>query len=299
MMGGGQILENQPTTAGGPVVATNQSQLTEPVPTTAPGAAPAATAPTTPAPAAAPAAPAATAAPAGPRTGRTARPPLDTKEVESNLVQIRSRSGSTASVHKNYAQSFQGLVDWLDGQNYKISSLGGYNNRNVAGTNIKSIHAYGGAIDINPLSNMGGTSDFPIGIGDVAKSLGLGWGINFSKKDAMHFSVAGSEGGSIPGLAYGGRVTGPTVAMIGEGRTDELVQPLLDNSILDKLAKTPATDLDTGSAEYTVKIETTMKDMISSINYLGEKLSNMQAETNMKIDTSNSYLRDFLKLRRA
>jgi hypothetical protein len=202
-------------------------------------------------------------------------------------------------VHKNYAQSFQGLVDWLDGQNYKISSLGGYNNRNVAGTNIKSIHAYGGAIDINPLSNMGGTSDFPIGIGDVAKSLGLGWGINFSKKDAMHFSVAGSEGGSIPGLAYGGRVTGPTVAMIGEGRTDELVQPLLDNSILDKLAKTPATDLDTGSAEYTVKIETTMKDMISSINYLGEKLSNMQAETNMKIDTSNSYLRDFLKLRRA
>lgn len=297
--GGGKILENQPTTAGGPVVAANQSQLTEATPATPPETAPTATAPTTSAPAAAPTAPAATAAPAGPRTGGITRPPLDTKEVESNLIPIRSKSGATASVHKNYAQSFQGLINWLDSQNYNISSLGGYNNRNIAGTNIKSIHAYGGAIDINPTLNTGGNSDFPMGIGEVAKNLGLGWGINFTKKDAMHFSVAGSEGGSIPGLAYGGRVTGPTVAMIGEGRTDELVQPLLDNSILDKLAKTPATDFDTGGAEYTVKIENTMKDMISSINYLGEKLSNMQAETNMKIDTSNSYLRDFLKLRRA
>jgi hypothetical protein len=276
LRGQGSIFENQPTAAGGPVVSTNQSPLTGP------------------------ATDAAAADPAGSRTGRTTRPPLDIKEVESSLIPIRSKSGATASVHKNYAQSFQGLINWLDGQNYKITSLGGYNDRNIAGTNIKSIHAYGGAIDINPMDNMGRNSDFPLGIGAVAKSLGLGWGSNFGKPDAMHFSIAGSEGGSIPGLEYGGRVTGPITALIGEGRTDELVQPLLDNSILDKLAKTPATELDASiKTEYTVKIESTMKDMISSINYLGEKLSNMQAETNFKLDTSNSYLRDFLKLRRA
>lgn len=122
--------------------------------------------------------------------------------------------GKTAQVNKEYASAFQGLLDNLDASGYKINSLGGYVDRDVRNQpGVKSVHAHGGAIDINPAANpLGSTliTDMPEGIGKVAAGLGLGWGGNWrSKKDAMHFSAARSEGGSLLSAANGAILSGP------------------------------------------------------------------------------------------
>jgi hypothetical protein len=122
--------------------------------------------------------------------------------------------GKTAQVNKEYASAFQGLLDNLDASGYKINSLGGYVDRDVRNQpGVKSVHAHGAAIDINPAANpLGSTliTDMPEGIGKVAAGLGLGWGGNWrSKKDAMHFSAARSEGGSLLSAANGAILSGP------------------------------------------------------------------------------------------
>ncbi|ORE94042.1 Methyl-accepting chemotaxis protein [Stappia sp. 22II-S9-Z10] len=114
------------------------------------------------------------------------------------LVSIRSASGLTATVNAEHAAKFQGLIDDLEAQGYAIRSLGGYNNRTIAGTNKLSNHAFGNAIDINPAENPMGPNlitDMPVNIAELARKHGLSWGGNWqSKKDAMHFEAPG--GGS-------------------------------------------------------------------------------------------------------
>lgn len=111
------------------------------------------------------------------------------------LVSIKSASGLTATVNAEHAAKFQGLIDDLEAQGYAIRSLGGYNNRNIAGTNKLSNHAFGNAIDINPTENPMGPNlitDMPANVAELAKKHGLSWGGNWrSKKDAMHFEAPG------------------------------------------------------------------------------------------------------------
>jgi hypothetical protein len=160
------------------------------------------------------------------------------KEEKPKLTRISSKSGPSTSVNEKYAPRFQGLVDWLDGQGYAINSLGGYVDRDVRGQpGVKSVHAHGAAIDINPSANPFGSklvTDMPANVASVAKQMGLGWGGNWtSVKDAMHFSVAKNEGGDIQ-LADGGIVParpGGTRAVIGEGGQDEAVIPLKDGKL--------------------------------------------------------------------
>jgi hypothetical protein len=160
------------------------------------------------------------------------------KEEKPKLTRISSKSGPSASVNEKYASRFQGLVDWLDGQGYAINSLGGYVDRDVRGQpGVKSVHAHGAAIDINPSTNPLGSklvTDMPANIASVAKQMGLGWGGNWTSiKDAMHFSVAKNEGGDIQ-LADGGIVParpGGTRAVIGEGGQDEAVIPLKNGKL--------------------------------------------------------------------
>jgi len=146
------------------------------------------------------------------------------------LASVRSKTGKSAEVNAEYAPRFQSLIDYLDSIGYEINSLGGYVDRDVRGKpGVKSVHAKGGAIDINPGSNpMGGQlmTDLPENISAIAKGLGLGWGGNWASiKDAMHFSVAANEGGDIK-LSDGGVAVGPNSGYRATLHGEEAVIPL-------------------------------------------------------------------------
>lgn len=110
--------------------------------------------------------------------------------------------GIRYTVNASVAGRFQGFLKALYAQGYRPRSIGGYNNRNIAGTNTKSLHAYGMAIDIDPSRNpiyyngRGGRHGLPRNVGALAAKYGLTWGGNWrNTKDYMHFSVP-----------YGGRM---------------------------------------------------------------------------------------------
>lgn len=119
------------------------------------------------------------------------------------LASIRSRSGASATVAAPYAKNFQGFINDLEATGYKIRALGGYDDRaNVNNPKYKSFHAAGAAIDINPAQNPNGKAritDMPIAaVNMLIRKWGLGWGFNFRGiSDAMHFSIADFEGGSV------------------------------------------------------------------------------------------------------
>lgn len=110
-------------------------------------------------------------------------------------------AGHAFTVNKYVANRFVGFVNALASRGYKIATIGGYANRNQAsGTGLKSLHAYGLAIDINPASNpmVSGTAphSMPNWAGALAAKYGLVWGGTWKhSKDYMHFSVP-----------YGGRM---------------------------------------------------------------------------------------------
>lgn len=125
----------------------------------------------------------------------------------AGMSYIQTASGQKTKVSAQHAEKFQGFISDLEATGYKINSLGGYANRNVAGTNKKSYHAQGMAIDINPRQNPHtfpgdsnyGQTNMPANVGALARKHGLGWGGNWrSSKDTMHFSAAASEQGSAP-----------------------------------------------------------------------------------------------------
>lgn len=144
------------------------------------------------------------------------------------LSTVTSKSGQTARVATDYAKNFQGLINWFDNQGYNIKSMGGYNDRNIAGTNIPSYHKKGAAIDINPAENPMGSqriTDMPAGTNAAASAMGLGWGLNWSNKsDAMHFSAGRHEGGTLIART-GGIFSGPSSGYLAELHGTEAVVP--------------------------------------------------------------------------
>jgi hypothetical protein len=149
------------------------------------------------------------------------------------LTSVRSKTGKSAQVNAEFAPRFQGIIDYLDSVGYKIYSLGGFVDRDVRGKpGVKSVHAHGGAIDINPAENPLGpnlVTDMPENVSAIAKKLGLGWGGNWtSVKDAMHFSVAKHEGGEIK-LSEGGVAIGPNSGYPATLHGEEAVIPLNNN----------------------------------------------------------------------
>jgi hypothetical protein len=97
-----------------------------------------------------------------------------------------------------YASKFQGLIEDLEAAGVKIDprQSGGYNYRNIAGTNRLSNHAYGRALDINWTENARGTKGKidPTLARTLAQKHGLVWGGDWSNPDPMHFEVAGAIG---------------------------------------------------------------------------------------------------------
>lgn len=129
--------------------------------------------------------------------------PGATPSAVPGMVKLTTPGGKSYEVAEQYAANFKGFVDELENNGYKINSIGGYANRNIAGTGTKSYHSLGVAIDINPSTNphtFDGrlVTDMPSNVGEIAAKYGLGWGGNWrSSKDAMHFSMAAGEGGSV------------------------------------------------------------------------------------------------------
>ena len=127
-----------------------------------------------------------------------------------------SINGQSAQVATKYAPAFQSFLNSLDKMGYKVNSLGGYADRDVRGQpGTRSIHSYGAAIDINPATNPLGSSritDMPEATAGLAAAAGLGWGANWNgpRKDAMHFSAARSEGGTLLQAAQGDILSGPS-----------------------------------------------------------------------------------------
>ena len=162
-----------------------------------------------------------------------------------SLATIRSSTGKTTQVAAIMAPNFQALIDELEGEyGYEIRSLGGYVQRNARGSTSPSYHASGLAIDINATQNPmikprpedapEPYTDMPEGgTGSLMKALaekhGLGWGGDWrSSIDAMHFSAAQREGGSLDwprnGLIPGGNEppeTPPATVTAPEQRTPE------------------------------------------------------------------------------
>ncbi|WP_428412293.1 M15 family metallopeptidase [Pararhizobium sp.] len=142
------------------------------------------------------------AAPVGAVT-RAALPAAGVTRTGVGLASISTASGLAADVNAKFASNFQGLIKDLESTGYKIASIGGYNYRNIAGTNKLSNHSFGNAIDINPMANpdtgRGGAlvTDMPSNISALAAKNGLSWGGDWnSKKDAMHFEVSSAKSAS-------------------------------------------------------------------------------------------------------
>lgn len=116
------------------------------------------------------------------------------------LTTVKSPGGVDFRVHKASAPAFQGFLADLEHSGYRISSVdsGGWNIRNIAGTDTLSQHGMGNAIDINagknPVTKPGEPmqTNLPANIGELADKWHLVWGGNWhSKKDPMHFEWNG------------------------------------------------------------------------------------------------------------
>jgi hypothetical protein len=151
----------------------------------------------------------------------------DTKaeKLTGNLSRITTQSGAKFSVADKHVDRFSGLLRDLEAAGVPIDpeSSGGYNDRNIAGTNKKSYHASGSAIDINWNENARGKPGKireivpPDKLREIAAKHGLKWGGDFKgNPDDMHFEVdpkldpkpvaergltrvAGLEGAKMPG----------------------------------------------------------------------------------------------------
>ena len=132
--------------------------------------------------------------------------------AKPNLVNVKTASGKNVQVAGAYAKNFQGFINDLEATGYKINSIGGYADRaNVNNPGVKSYHASGAAIDINPGANPNKSTktDLPAETGALAAKWGLGWGMNWkSVKDPMHFSAAKGEQGSFDIPRNGGIAAG-------------------------------------------------------------------------------------------
>lgn len=116
---------------------------------------------------------------------------------DAPITTVKSESGAIFAVAEPAAQQVEGFLNELEAAGYKIDpqTSGGYSDRNIRGSDRKSQHAYGTAIDINWNDNKfdaKGTNNLPSNIGAIADKWGLSWGGYFKggKKDAMHFEVA-------------------------------------------------------------------------------------------------------------
>jgi len=133
---------------------------------------------------------------------------------QKNLTWIEPIPGQRWQVYAPAAKAFEGLLKDLAERGYKPTSSGGFNYRNIRGSDRLSQHAFGTAIDMNSMQNQMGSkvTDIP-GASELAKKWGLEWGGNWKgRPDPMHFEYKGGGGDPVmtasaappvPGLSTG------------------------------------------------------------------------------------------------
>lgn len=104
--------------------------------------------------------------------------------------------GHHLELNSSVANRFMGFLNALLKNGYTPKIIGSYADRNIAGTNVKSLHSLGLAMDIDPARNPvtwngHNITALPPGIGALAAKYGLMWGGSWTgqKRDTMHFSV--------------------------------------------------------------------------------------------------------------
>ncbi len=140
--------------------------------------------------------------PAGPQA-------VDVRACDESQLGSVNFLGTSIRINRQFIPSLQRIdARWrqMGASRYRVTSVGGYNCRNIAGTNRRSNHAYGIAVDINPAQNPHtfpgdrnyGQTNMPPEFVQLFRSEGWGWGGNWnSSKDTMHFSKATGEGGNM------------------------------------------------------------------------------------------------------
>jgi hypothetical protein len=147
---------------------------------------------------------------ATPRPSAASRPSVSLADIHPALTTVSAPGGAKLTVAQSAAPKFQGLINDLEAEGYKLdpNQSGGYNPRNIAGTDTPSEHAYGRAIDVNWQRNAkGGPSDLPPELARrLAAKWGLTWGGDWSgaDRDPMHFEVSQAGGTDHPGGAATG-----------------------------------------------------------------------------------------------
>jgi hypothetical protein len=148
------------------------------------------------------------------------------------LVTLTTPSGKQFAVADVVAENFQGLVNELENDlGYEIRTIGGYADSKTSSGRY-SYHASGLAIDINAAQNAMVSprpgdapepTDMPAdGTGSLMSALaakhGLGWGGDWnSSTDAMHFTAAEYEGGTLDWPANG-LIPGETIDTTDDAR---------------------------------------------------------------------------------
>lgn len=111
----------------------------------------------------------------------------------TKLRTIATPGGARLTVADEHAARFEGLLRDLEAAGYAVKGdqSGGYNPRNIAGTNTPSHHAHGAAVDINWTDNPRGAAGKidPTLARELAARHGLTWGGDWKNPDPMHFEV--------------------------------------------------------------------------------------------------------------
>jgi hypothetical protein len=134
------------------------------------------------------------------------------------MAVIRTNGGAPFTIAQPHVDRFTAFLNDLEARGYKIDpgQSGGFNKRNIAGTNTPSQHSFGNAVDINWTDNpRGAPGKIPADVArELAQKHGLTWGGDWRNPDPMHFEVAR---GNLPPVPIGQRgIT--TAAGMGSGQ---------------------------------------------------------------------------------
>jgi hypothetical protein len=181
--------------------------------------------------------------------------------MEKNIATVKTPNDQKWSVHRQAAPDFQNFLEELHASGYAPVSSGGYNLRNIRGTNQLSQHAFGNAIDINaPANPQGGTKmDLPANVGELAAKHNLEWGGNWKNNpDPMHFEWKGPRDQKTP--------TGVSPTKPVQTATATGLAPKSDAGSLSDIGKTISDSVPTSSS-FWVPLIAGLGTMLASDKY--------------------------------
>lgn len=155
------------------------------------------------------------------------------------LKTIEPTAGQKFTVFGDAAPAFEGFLTDLAKTGYPIKSSGGFNYRNMRGSDKLSQHAFGNAIDLNALENPMGSREhnLPGNVGQLAAKHGLEWGGVWDRPDPMHFEWRGPQQQQQPQNAQPETVAASSLLpplMSGSAAPDQAGEPQQPLSLLGR-----------------------------------------------------------------